>query len=224
MLAERKAKPAKEKPGETTTPGETKTVTAGAPAAVAHSESEAPGMEGLDHGVGRRRGDHELHQHVEPERDDRRGPARAERRAARPHVEALGEDEPRARVARRHGVPARGGPDGAAGGTGLQPRRLRLHHLHREQRTAAGAGVVDRQGQEPRRGVGAVGQSELRGTHPVAGPRQLPGVAAARRGLRARRQDADRPDLRAAGHRQRTASRCTCATSGRRSARSRRRC
>jgi aconitate hydratase len=51
MLAERKAKPAKEKPGETTTPGETKTVTAGAPAAVAHSESEAPGMEGLDHGA-----------------------------------------------------------------------------------------------------------------------------------------------------------------------------
>src|SRR4029079_634451 len=50
MLAERKAKPAKEKPGETTAPSETKTVTAGAPAAVAHSESEAPGMEGLDHG------------------------------------------------------------------------------------------------------------------------------------------------------------------------------
>jgi aconitate hydratase len=51
MLAERKAKPAAEKPGETTTPGETKTVTAGAPAAVAHSELEAPGMEGLDHGA-----------------------------------------------------------------------------------------------------------------------------------------------------------------------------
>ena len=50
MLAERKAKPAKEKPGETTVPSETKTVTAGAPAAVAHSELEAPGMEGLDHG------------------------------------------------------------------------------------------------------------------------------------------------------------------------------
>ena len=51
MLAERKAKPAKEKPGETSTPGETKTVTAGAPVAVAHSESEAPGMDGLDHGA-----------------------------------------------------------------------------------------------------------------------------------------------------------------------------
>jgi aconitate hydratase len=51
MLAERKAKPEKQKPGETTTPGETKTVTAGAPAAVAHSDSDAPGMEGLDHGA-----------------------------------------------------------------------------------------------------------------------------------------------------------------------------
>src|SRR6187401_2290671 len=50
MLTERKAKPVKEKPGETTTPAETKTVTAGAPAAVAHSAAEAPGMEGLDHG------------------------------------------------------------------------------------------------------------------------------------------------------------------------------
>jgi aconitate hydratase len=51
MLAERKAKPATEKPGETTAPAETKTVSAGAPAAVAHSETEAPGMEGLDHGA-----------------------------------------------------------------------------------------------------------------------------------------------------------------------------
>ncbi len=51
MLAERKVKPAAEKPGETTTPAETKTVTAGAPAAVASSEAEAPGMEGLDHGA-----------------------------------------------------------------------------------------------------------------------------------------------------------------------------
>ena len=67
-------------------------------------------------------------------------------------------------------------------------------------------------------------QSQLRGTHPVAGARELPGVAAAGRGLRARRADADRPDDRAARHRHRTASRCTCATSGRRSARSRRRC
>ena len=37
-------------------------------------------------------------------------------------------------------------------------------------------------------------QPQLRRTHPVAGARQLPRVAAAGRRLRARRQDADRPD------------------------------
>ena len=54
--------------------------------------------------VGRRRRDHELHQHVEPERDDRRGPARAERRRARAQDQAVGEDQPRAGLAGRHRV------------------------------------------------------------------------------------------------------------------------
>ena len=49
-------------------------------------EPIVPGMEGLDHGVGGHRGDHELHEHVEPERDDRRRPARAEGRRARPEA------------------------------------------------------------------------------------------------------------------------------------------
>ena len=57
--------------------------------------------------LGGRRGDHELHEHVEPERDDRRGAARAERRQARAQGEAVGEDQPRARLAGRHGVSAR---------------------------------------------------------------------------------------------------------------------
>ena len=39
-----------------------------------------PAMEGARSRRGRHRRDHELHEHVEPERDDRRGPARAERR------------------------------------------------------------------------------------------------------------------------------------------------
>ncbi len=63
------------------------------------------------------------------------------------------------------------------------------------------AGVEDRQGPEPGRRLGAERQPQLRGPHPVAGARQLSGVAAARRRLRARRQDADRPDVRAAGAR-----------------------
>ena len=48
MLAERKAKPAKEKPGETTKPSETAAVATAV--AVADSASAVPGMEGLDHG------------------------------------------------------------------------------------------------------------------------------------------------------------------------------
>lgn len=47
MLAERKAKPVKEKPGETTKPAETVAVTA---TAVAEPDGAVPGMEGLDHG------------------------------------------------------------------------------------------------------------------------------------------------------------------------------
>ncbi|HVD92760.1 MAG TPA: aconitate hydratase AcnA [Vicinamibacterales bacterium] len=52
MLAERKAKPEKEKPGETTTPSETRTAgTTAASAAVATETAAPPGMEGLDHGA-----------------------------------------------------------------------------------------------------------------------------------------------------------------------------
>ncbi len=55
-------------------------------------------------------------------------------------------------------------------------------------------------------GGGAVGQPQLRGPHPSAGPRQLPRLAAARRRVRARRPHRHRPDDRAAGHRCATAT------------------
>jgi aconitate hydratase len=52
MLAERKAKPAKEKPGESTKPSETAAVAASTTAtAVAEPAAAVPGMEGLDHGA-----------------------------------------------------------------------------------------------------------------------------------------------------------------------------
>ena len=168
-----------------------------------------PGMEGLDHGVGRRRRDHELHQHLEPERDDWRRAAGAERRPARAEGQAVGEDEPRARIARRHRVLQGGGAARVPRRARVQRRRLRLHDLHRQQRAAARTGVDDRQGQEPGRRVGAERQPQLRGADPVAGARQLPRVAAARRRLRACRADADRHDDRAARRRTRTGSRCT---------------
>src|SRR5262249_3941677 len=50
MLAERKLKPAKEKPGESTKPTETATAVATSGSAVPTLESPTPGMEGLDHG------------------------------------------------------------------------------------------------------------------------------------------------------------------------------
>ena len=51
-------------------------------------------------------------------------------------------------------------------------------------------------------------QSQLRGTDPVAGARELPGVAAAGGGVCARRQDADRPDRASRSARTRTGSPC----------------
>ena len=55
---------------------------------------------------GRHRRDHELHEHVEPERDDRRRARREEGGRARADAQAVGEDEPRARLEGRHRVSA----------------------------------------------------------------------------------------------------------------------
>ena len=62
--------------------------------------------------------------------------------------------------------------------------------------------VGDHRGEEPHRRLGAERQPQLRRPHPAAGARQLPGVAAAGRRLRAGRQDDGRPHDRAARHRQ----------------------
>ena len=48
----------------------------------------------------RDRGDHVVHEHVEPVGDDRRRPARAQRGRARPAVQAVGQDVARARARR----------------------------------------------------------------------------------------------------------------------------
>ena len=64
-----------------------------------------------DHGArarrGRHRRDHQLHQHLESERDDRRRPGREEGGRARPDAQAVGEDQPGARLEGRHRVSAR---------------------------------------------------------------------------------------------------------------------
>ena len=80
----------------------------------------------------------------------------------------------------------------------LQPRRLRLHDVHRQQRAAARRSERRSRIAQPRRRVGAERQPQLRGTHSAAGARELSRVAAARRRLRARRAHDDRSDERAA--------------------------
>ena len=202
MLAERKSKVTPEsKPGETTHPAETRPHPVATAAAVAEQETGiAPGMEGARSRRGRRRRDHQLHEHVESERDDWRRARGAQRRAARPEGEAVGEDEPRAGLDGRHRIPPGGGPARISRGARLQSRGLRLHDVHRQQRSAARARVVHRQGSEPRGGVGALGQSKLRGTDPVAGACELPRVASAGGRVCARRADADRSHVRADRH------------------------
>ena len=75
----------------------------------------------------------------------------------------------------------------------LQPGRLRLHHLHRQLRAAARGDQRGGRRERPRRGVGAVGQPELRGPDQPGREDELPGLAAAGGRLRAGRDDGHRP-------------------------------
>ena len=145
--------------------------------------------------------DHELHEHVESERDDRRRPRGQEGGRARPHAQAVGEEQPRARIEGRDGISRRRRALAVSRSARIQPGRLRLHDLHRQQRSAARRSLRGHSRQEPRRLLGAERQPQLRGTHPAGRARQLPGVAAARRRLRAGGMDHERPHDRAARRR-----------------------
>ena len=107
---------------------------------------------------------------------------------------------------RRHRLPRQGRPDRVPRPARLQPRRLRLHDLHRQLRPACPT-------RSPRRSTtkdlvasrGALRQPQLRGPHQPGREGQLPGVAAAGRRLRARRHDR---------HRSRPASRSATGNDG----------
>ena len=99
----------------------------------------------------RHRGDHLVHQHLEPERHDRRRAPGPQRGREGPAHEALGQDLARAGQPGRRRVPREGRPAGRSRRARLQPRRLRLHDLHRQLRAAARAGVEGDQRQRPRR-------------------------------------------------------------------------
>ncbi len=164
------------------------------PAPAPHTNHGDTHYRAVDGGPGRRAGQaalrlggdrrhHLLHQHQQPQRDGRGRAAGPERRGARPADAGLGQDLAGARLPGGDRLPGRRRSDGPAAGARLRPGRLRLHHLHRQLRTA---GRADRGGdrrERPGRRGGPVRQPQLRGAHSSAGARQLPGLAAAGGGV-----------------------------------------
>ena len=102
------------------------------------------------------RGDHLVHQHLEPVGHARRRPAGQERRRARARGQAVGEDLAGAGLEGRHRVLRARGPDAVPRAARLPPRRLRLHDVHRQLRPAAGGDLRRRQRRGPRGRLGAV--------------------------------------------------------------------
>ncbi len=141
---------------------------------------------------------HLLHQHLQPVGADRRRPARPQGARARPDRQAVGEDLAGAGIAGGHRLPREGRPDGRSRRARLQPRRLWLHHLHRQFRPAAGGNLRSDQRERPRRLLGALRQPQLRRPRQPGRARELPRLAAAGRRLCARRLDARQPRDRAA--------------------------
>ena len=85
----------------------------------------------------------------------------------------------------------------------LQCGRLRLHHLHRQFRSAEARDLRRHQGGRHRRHLGAVGQSQFRRPRASGSEDELPRLAAAGGGLRAGRHHGHRSAERRAGHRSR---------------------
>ena len=152
---------------------------------------------------------HELHQHLEPVGDAGRRPAGQEggRDAGcdvKPWVKTS--LAPGSKVVTDY--LRRGRADALPRAARLQPGRLRLHHLHRQHRpAAAGRSRKAIEERRPGGGRGALRQPQLRGPHQLRRARQLPGLAAAGRRLRAGRPHRHRPPRRAARHGHRRASR-----------------
>ena len=171
-------------------------------------------------GRGRRgadRRDHELHQHVEPGRADRRRPARAQCAQARPDVEALGQDQPRAGLARRHRLSRQGRALPAtskrsastSSATAARPASATPVRCKPEISEAV-------QRRRPHRLLGALRQSQLRRPRASGSEDELPRLAAAGRRVCARRHARPRPARPSRSAPAATASRSSSRTSGRR--------
>ena len=151
------------------------------------------------------------------------GTAREEGGRARADGQAVGEDQPRAGIEGRHAVSQARGADRVARAAALQPGRLRMHDLYRQQRAGRGGDRRRDQAGQPGRVRDSERQSQFRGAHQSGRALQLPRVAAAGGRIRDRRHDGFRRRASAARHRLRRAGRSFCATSGRRRRKSRRR-
>ena len=127
------------------------------------------------------------------------GPRRPQGAREGTEGEALGEDVAGPRLPGGHRLPDQRRPAGGPGCAGLQPRGLRLHHLHRQLRPAAAE--RQRRGERRRPGGGQrpVRQPQLRGPGEPRRARQLPGLPTAGGGLCAGRLHAARHHPRAAG-------------------------
>ena len=109
-----------------------------------------------------------------------------------PEAEALGEDLARAGLAGGHRLSREGRAAGGSRRARLQPRRLWLHHLHRQFRPAARGDLRGDRRERPRRLLGALRQPQLRGPREPGRAGQLSRLAAAGRRLCARRLAARR--------------------------------
>src|SRR5205807_2701384 len=91
-----------------------------------------------------------------------------------------------------HGLLREGRPHAVSRQARFRPCRLRLHDVHRQQRTPHPRGESSGQRPRPRRRVGAVRQPQLRRPHQPRREDELPRVPAAARCLCATRLDAPR--------------------------------
>ncbi len=155
------------------------------------------------------RRDHELHQHLESRGAGRRRTAGAQRPRAGPDVQALGENLARARLARRHRLSHQGRAARAISRPRLLHRRLRLHHLHRQLRTAQAGDLRGRQDRRRRGVFGALGKPQFRRARAPGNQDEFSRLAAPGGRVCARGKSRHRHHHRAVGHRQRTASRST---------------
>jgi aconitate hydratase len=108
----------------------------------------------------RRRGDrcdHLVHQHLQSFGAGCRRSCCPQGAGAGPQQQALGQDFAGARLAGGHRLFDLGRPPGRSRRTGLQPRGLWLHHLHRQFRPATGRDQQGRAGRRSGRCFGALG-------------------------------------------------------------------